>query len=122
MNIERQYRELKKLREKVALAEDGIYSRRSIERESVCLDAYLSIRGHITSEACLVRDLSVRGAGIHLNGLAILPVEFALSFDEFYTTTYACRLVWRHGDLAGVAFLDPPLFGRTARCRPLIES
>lgn len=104
MNIEAQYQELKTLREKVAQEEGKIFSRRSIERELVCLDAFLSIRGHITSEPCRVRDFSMRGAGIQLNGLTLLPIEFILSFDGF-RTTHACRLIWRHGDFAGVAFV-----------------
>ncbi len=103
MSLKRQYRELKKLQEKVVQWEGRICSRRSIERQSVRRDVFLSIPGHITSEPCLVRDLSDRGAGIQLNGLTILPIEFSLSFEEF-RTTYPCRLIWRQGDFIGVAF------------------
>jgi hypothetical protein len=86
VNLERQYRELKKLEEKVRQWEGKNWSRRSIERQSVWRDVLLSIPGHITSEPCVVRDLSNRGAGIQLNGLTLLPTEFPLSFDEFRTT------------------------------------
>ncbi len=103
MSLERQYRELKKLQEKVRQWEGKSCSRRSIERQSVWRDVLLSIPGHVTSEPCLVRDLSNRGAGIQLNGLTILPTEFSLSFDEF-RTTHPCRLIWRQGDFIGVAF------------------
>src|SRR5713226_6913100 len=102
MGLERQYRELKKLREKLAHKEGKIRSR-SIERQSVCRDVILSIPGHITSDPCLMRDFSARGAGIQLNGLTVLPIEFSLSFDEF-GTAHTCRLIWRQGDFVGVAF------------------
>ncbi len=50
-----------------------------------------------------LRDLSVRGVGIQLNGLTILPTESSLSFDEF-RTTHPCRLIWRQGHFIGVEF------------------
>ncbi|WP_369424078.1 MULTISPECIES: PilZ domain-containing protein [Bradyrhizobium] len=103
MSLERQYRELKDLQEKVRQREGKNWSRRSLERQSVWREVLLSIPGHITSEPCLVRDLSSRGAGIQLNGLTLLPTEFSLSFDGFRTTS-PCRLTWRQGDFIGVAF------------------
>jgi hypothetical protein len=68
-------------------------------------DVILSIPGHITSDPCRVRALSASGAGIALNGLALLPIAFSLSFDGFRTER-SCRLVWREGDFVGVAFQD----------------
>ncbi|MGY3412912.1 hypothetical protein ACVWZV_009078 [Bradyrhizobium sp. GM5.1] len=105
MSLQHQYRELKKLQKRVRQWEGKRCSRRSIERQSVWRDVLLSIAGHITSEPCLVRDLSVRGAGIQLNGLTILPTEFSISFNEF-RTAHPCRLVWRQGDFIGVEFQD----------------
>ncbi|SCB51348.1 hypothetical protein GA0061099_101726 [Bradyrhizobium yuanmingense] len=105
MSLERQYRELEDLREKVRQWERKNSCRRSLERQSVWQEVLLSIPGHITSEPCLVRDLSNRGAGIQLNGLTLLPTEFSLSFDGFRTTS-PCRLIWRQGDFIGVAFHD----------------
>lgn len=87
MSLERQYRELEDLREKVRQWERKNSCRRSLERQSVWQEVLLSIPGHITSEPCLVRDLSNRGAGIQLNGLTLLPTEFSLSFDGFRTTS-----------------------------------
>jgi hypothetical protein len=40
--------------------------------------------------------------------MALLASEFRFSLDGL-RTTYACRLIWRDGDFAGIAFkLDPP--------------
>ncbi len=36
---------------------------------------------------CCVRDVTNLGAGIRLEGLNILPLEFDLSFDNFLTKT-----------------------------------
>ncbi|WP_461330645.1 PilZ domain-containing protein [Bradyrhizobium liaoningense] len=116
VSLERQYRELKKLQEKVRQWEGKNWSRRSIERQSVRRGVFLSVPGHITSEPCLVRDLSNRGAGIQLNGLTLLPTEFSLSFDEF-RTTYPCRLIWRQGDFIGVAFQNTGQYSTLVEAR-----
>jgi hypothetical protein len=42
----------------------------------------------------------ISGAGIKLQGLRILSLEFALSFDNFRSVRM-CRLVWRQGDFFG---------------------
>ncbi len=80
--------------------------RRSIEREWLYRDALLSIRGHIVAQSCCVRDFTVKGSGIRLNGPTLLPLTFELSFDGFHTSQ-RCRLIWRDGDFAGVIFLTP---------------
>ena len=54
-----------------------------------------------------VRDLSRAGAGLRLNGLLLLPTEFALSFDGF-RSTIKVKLIWRDGDFAGIAFRRVP--------------
>jgi hypothetical protein len=53
--------------------------------------------------SCSVRDLSPEGAGLRLNGIALLTTEFQLSLDGLRTAS-ACRLIWRDGDFAGIAF------------------
>jgi len=47
--------------------------------------------------------LSALGAGLRLEGLALLPTYFALSFDSF-RTSFTCCLIWRDGDRGGVEF------------------
>jgi hypothetical protein len=53
--------------------------------------------------SCTVYDVTNSGAGIRLQGLKVMPLEFALSFDNFRSVRM-CRLVWRHGDFFGAAF------------------
>ena len=53
--------------------------------------------------ACVVRNISNRGASLRVADLTVLPVNFELSFDNFHTKR-DCRLVWRDGDFIGVAF------------------
>jgi hypothetical protein len=78
--------------------------RRVIDRVPVCRGALLSIPGHITGQPCTLRDLTTGGAGIRLNGITLLPLEFEISLDQF-STFETCRLIWRDGDFAGIAFL-----------------
>jgi len=65
--------------------------RRAAERTwGAYRDALLSIPRLKHVHSCRVRDLSNEGAGLHLNGLPLLPSEFHLSLDGFHTTL-ACR-------------------------------
>lgn len=77
--------------------------RRAFVRVAIYQDALLAIPGHIMAQASSVRDMTVMGASIRLNGIALLPVEFQISFDEFRTLR-PCRLIWRDGDFAGLLF------------------
>jgi hypothetical protein len=54
-------------------------------------------------QSCTVRDVTNRGAGIRVQHLRMLPLDFALSFDGFRTVR-KCRLVWRQEEFIGVAF------------------
>jgi hypothetical protein len=80
--------------------------RRSIERRWIYRSALLSIPGQIVAQECRLRDYTVKGAGIRLNGITLLPLTFELSLDAFHTAE-PCRLIWRDGDFAGVVFLAP---------------
>ena len=77
--------------------------RRAFVRVVIYRDALLSIPGHIIAQPCSVRDLTVKGASVRLNGIALLPVEFEISFDGF-RNLQPCRLIWRDGDFAGLLF------------------
>jgi hypothetical protein len=45
--------------------------------------------------SCTVRDITNLGAGIRIEqDLKIVPLDFALSFDNFRTVRM-CRLIWR---------------------------
>ena len=77
--------------------------RRVSERTWIYRDALLSIPRLKHVHSCGVRDLSENGAGLRLNRLPLLPHEFNLSLDGF-RSTLVCRLIWRNGDFAGIAF------------------
>ncbi len=53
--------------------------------------------------SCCVRDVTNHGAGIQLDGLNVMPMDFDLSFDNFRTTR-KCQMIWRDGDFVGIAF------------------
>jgi hypothetical protein len=54
---------------------------------------------------CNVRDVTNLGAGIRLNGLNMVPLDFDISFDNFRSVR-RCRLIWREGDFVGVALMS----------------
>lgn len=81
--------------------------RRAFARVAIYRDALLSIPGQIIAQPCSVRDLTVMGASIRLNGIALLPLEFEISFDGFRTLRPS-RLIWRDGDFAGLLFPSSP--------------
>jgi hypothetical protein len=77
--------------------------RRSIGRTLINRNALLYFSGQADVFPCCVRDVTNSGAGIRLEGLNVLPVEFDLSFDKFRTVRKS-RLIWRDGDFVGVGF------------------
>jgi hypothetical protein len=79
--------------------------RRSIARTTICKGALLFFSGRAGVHACALKDTTNVGAGIRLRDLSALPLDFELSFDNFRTVR-KCRLMWRDGDFAGVAFED----------------
>ena len=78
--------------------------RRSIGRTRINRNALLFFAGQTSVFSCCVRDVTNQGAGIRLEGLNVLPVDFDLSFDNFRTIRKS-RLIWREGDFVGVEFL-----------------
>jgi len=77
--------------------------RRSIGRTRIAKGALLFFCGQTGVRSCGVTDITNRGAGISTRDLAVLPLNFELSFDNFRTTRH-CRLVWREGDTLGATF------------------
>ena len=77
--------------------------RRSIGRTRIAKGALLFFRGQTGVRSCGVMDITNRGAGIRTQDLAILPLNFQLSFDNFRTVRN-CRLIWRDNDFLGVKF------------------
>ena len=78
--------------------------RRAIYREVVHGSATLLINGISLVKPCTVRNLSLQGTSLRLNGLALIPLDFDMSFDGV-SSTFTCRLGWRDGDLVGLKFV-----------------
>jgi hypothetical protein len=60
-------------------------------------------RGQVGVGSCGVMDITPIGACLRTQNLAVMPISFELSFDNFQTVR-RCRLIWRDGDFVGVAF------------------
>jgi hypothetical protein len=68
--------------------------RRLIGRTRINRSALLFFHGHAGVFSCCVCDVTNSGAGIRLERLSVLPVDFDVSFDNFRTARKS-RLVWR---------------------------
>ena len=77
--------------------------RRAVERRSLRRGALIDISGLRTLCSCGVQDFSRHGARLRLDGIVLLPTEFSLMLICL-DSTHPCRLIWRDGDAAGVAF------------------
>jgi hypothetical protein len=73
--------------------------RRSIGRTKIAKGALLFFSGQTGVRSCCVTDIT--NAGIRAQGIAVLPLNFELSFDHFRTIRQG-RL--RDGDFVGAAF------------------
>jgi hypothetical protein len=80
----------------------GPVERRTIGRTIINRHALLFFAGQSGVYGCCVRDVTNHGAGIRLNGLNMVPLDFDISFDNFHSVR-RCRLIWRDGDFVGVA-------------------
>jgi hypothetical protein len=74
--------------------------RRTIGRTKIATLLFFS--GQAGVRSCCVTDITNVGAGIRAQGIAVLPLNFELSFDHFRTIR-KCRLRWRDGDFVGAA-------------------
>ena len=83
----------------------GPAERRAIGRTIINRHALLFFAGQSGVYGCNVRDVTNRGAGIRLNGLNMVPLDFDISFDNFHSVR-RCRLIWREGDFVGVALMS----------------
>jgi hypothetical protein len=76
--------------------------RRAIGRTRINRSALLFFSGKMGVFSCVVRDVTNSGAGIQIERMPIIPINFELSFDNFKTIR-KCRLVWRHNEFVGAA-------------------
>jgi hypothetical protein len=77
--------------------------RRSIARCWIYQSAILSVPELKMICSCRLRDLTDKGAGIRIENIPLLPIEFGLSIDGLRTLR-ECQLVWRQGDFVGAFF------------------
>jgi hypothetical protein len=80
-----------------------MHERRSLERRWIYQGATLSIPQLGIICSCRLRDLTEKGAGIRIEKIPLLPIEFDLSTDGFRTLR-ECQLIWRQGDFVGARF------------------
>jgi len=79
--------------------------RRAIVRTKISKNALLFFDEERGVFACHVRDIAKGGAGLQLQDLNVLPLNFELTFDNFHNIR-RCQIVWRRGDYVGVQFED----------------
>jgi hypothetical protein len=79
------------------------FERRAVGRTKIVKSALLFFNERTGVQSCTVRDVTNLGAGLRARDLKIVPLDFALSFDNFRTVRM-CRLIWRQSDFLGLAF------------------
>jgi hypothetical protein len=79
--------------------------RRAIARTTISKNALLFFDEARGVFACRVCDIANGGAGIQLQDLNALPLNFELTFDNFHNIR-RCQVIWRRGDFVGVQFQD----------------
>lgn len=84
---------------------ENVFERRSIGRTRILKGALLFFSEKTGVHSCSVRDVTNLGAGIRVQDLKVVPLDFAISFDKFRTVR-VCHLVWRQGEFLGIAFKD----------------
>lgn len=82
--------------------EEGL-DRRLVARTRIAKGALIFVKGQIGVRSCGIKNITNSGAGIRTRDLPLLPLKFELTFDNFHTIR-RCKLIWREGDLIGVAF------------------
>lgn len=81
----------------------SLSDRRAIVRQSIEHGALLLFKGQTGARGCTVIDISDAGARLRTHNISVLSTSFELTIDNF-STIRCCRLMWRNGDLLGVAF------------------
>jgi hypothetical protein len=82
---------------------ESLFERRSIGRTKLAKSALLFFNRQTGVRSCGVTDITNAGARIRVYDMAVLPLTFEVTFDNFRTVR-ECRLIWRDGDFLGIAF------------------
>ena len=87
----------------LAFQQEFSAQRREFQRIRVLKSAQLQFKNKLISLDCTIRDISVGGARLRLNG----PTELPDRFDILMNGTgdkFPARLMWRRGNEVGVSF------------------
>ena len=79
---------------------------RKAARRHFHYNARILIDNKGTSRPCLISDVSEHGARLVLENDDELPERFVLLLSTGGDVRRRCRVVWRNGLVAGIAFLD----------------
>ena len=80
--------------------------RRGNPRKRSYLGGIIAFNNRCATLSCVVRNVSVDGAQIVLDGSVLLPAEFDLTIPR-HDRSYRARMVWRDATRAGLVLLDP---------------
>jgi hypothetical protein len=78
---------------------------RRANRERTFLQARIAFSDGAISSQCMVTQLSTSGARLNVSSSVSLPDRFEIAIPQ-RGVKFRARLVWRHGDQAGVEFED----------------
>jgi hypothetical protein len=84
-------------------AEIGVQEKRRVQRTRVLKGARIIFNRHALTVNCVVRNLTNRGACLHVAGTTGIPAAFELTFDDGRSSR-GCRVIWRRADRVGVVF------------------
>ena len=87
----------------LAYQQDFSVQRRQFQRIRVLKGARLQFKDKLVSMDCTMRDISVGGARLRLNGPTGLPDRFDILVNGT-GDKFPARLMWRRGNEIGVAF------------------
>ena len=82
---------------------ERLVERRALPRKVIDLPALLSFDGISGVHPCIVHDINAIGACLS-TPYYLFASDFDLSFNGF-SSTFACRVVWRRAVLSGVVFV-----------------
>jgi len=81
---------------------ERLVERRALPRKVIDLPALLSFDGISGVHPCIVHDFNAIGACLS-TPYYLFASDFDLSFNRF-SSTFACRVVWRQAVLSGLVF------------------
>ena len=75
-------------------------------RKSLRQPGWITFDGGFAARPCVVQDMSSSGAKITIDDSNVLPAKLRLAFARDARTGRNCEVVWRHGKLLGIKFVQ----------------